>query len=75
MNKEVLMTIKTEMVLPNGKSVKCQCGRRIFTVGKNMQLVISYLNGKCLDCGATFVFDKLYMDDNQSLKLPIQYKE
>ena len=57
------MAIKTQVTLPDGKAIKCECGNEILTVGKNMQLVIPSIHGKCFECGSTFIFDTLYMDD------------
>ena len=58
------MSIKTEVISPEGASVKCKCGKIIFTVGKNMQIDMPYLKGKCFKCGSPFIFDKLYMNNN-----------
>jgi len=63
------MAIKTEMILTDGKSIKCNCGKKILTISTNIQLVIPYLSGKCFRCGSSFVFDKLYIDNNKSPKL------
>ena len=68
------MAIKTEVVLPDGNSIKCKCGKRILTAGKDMRLFIPSVHGECFKCGTTFIFDKLFMDDNKVIQ-PIKQKK